>query len=243
MTVTVAGHAGFCFGVRRATEALEEALAQGGSRICTLGRLIHNDGYCASLRERGVEEISSADIPAVCAAAEAGETITVVIRAHGETASVLQTLAECASRTPSLRILNCTCPFVEKVRRIAAEHVGEDERFLLLGAKDHPEVRGILSCARDGIVFGSAAELEEILRQKPFGENAKIVPVIASQTTQNLSEWEKSLEILKKVYTNAKIFDTICSVTEERQTEAAALAAASDAMLVIGSASSSNTAK
>ena len=83
MNITVARHAGFCFGVRRATETLEKAIEKGGSRIVTLGRLIHNDGYCRSLKERGVEQISVADIPALCKAAEAGEAITVVIRAHG----------------------------------------------------------------------------------------------------------------------------------------------------------------
>jgi len=243
MKITVANHAGFCFGVRRATDALEEEIRKGGSRICTLGRLIHNDGYCRSLAARGVEEISAEDIPAVCARAEAGEKITVVIRAHGEIDAVIRTLEECAARCPSLRVLNCTCPFVEKVRRIAREHSGGGRQFLLLGAADHPEVRGILSCAEGGIVFGSAKELEKILREKPFGQNDGKHLTIASQTTQNLSEWEKSLEILKKVYTNAQIFDTICSVTEERQTEAAELAGQCDAMLVIGSAASSNTAK
>jgi len=243
VTVTVAHHAGFCFGVRRATEALEEAIRRGGSKIYTLGRLIHNDGYCRSLASRGVGEISAADVPDICARAAAGERITVVIRAHGETAPVLRTLTGCAAKNPSLTVLDCTCPFVEKVRRIARDHSGEGKRFFLLGAADHPEVRGILSCADGGTVFGSAEELRLILAENPFGQNADFSVAIASQTTQNLSEWEKSLEILKKVYTNAQIFDTICSVTEERQTEAAALAKQSDAVLVIGSAASSNTAK
>jgi len=241
--ITVAQHAGFCFGVRRATDTLEKAIEKGGSRIVTLGRLIHNDGYCRSLKERGVEQISVADIPALCAKAEAGEAITVVIRAHGEIDSVIRTLEECAARCPSLTLLNCTCPYVEKVRRIARQHSGQGRHFLLLGTADHPEVQGILSCADGGIVFGSAEELQQLLSQNAIGQNDGFEVAIASQTTQNLSEWEKCLEILKKVYTNAQIFDTICSVTEERQTEAAALARECDAMLVIGSAASSNTAK
>jgi len=243
VNITVARHAGFCFGVRRATETLEKAIEKGGSRIVTLGRLIHNDGYCRSLKERGVEQISVADIPALCEDAEAGEAITVVIRAHGEIDSVIRTLQKCAARCPSLTVLNCTCPYVEKVRRIARQHSGEGKRFFLLGTADHPEVQGILSCADGGIVFGSAEELQTLLTEHPIGQNDGFEVAIASQTTQNLSEWEKSLEILKKVYTNAQIFDTICSVTEERQMEAAALARECDAMLVIGSAASSNTAK
>ncbi|MBQ7939430.1 MAG: bifunctional 4-hydroxy-3-methylbut-2-enyl diphosphate reductase/30S ribosomal protein S1 [Clostridia bacterium] len=243
MKITVASHAGFCFGVRRATEAVENAIKEGNSRIYTLGRLIHNDGYCRSLRDAGVGEITSEDIPALCERARSGEAITVVIRAHGEVASTLAMLHECEKECPSLRVLDCTCPFVEKVRRIAGEHSGEGKQFYLLGAEDHPEVRGILSCARDGIVFSDAEHLQRLLTNEGIGKMTNKSVSIASQTTQKLSEWKKSLEILKKVYTNAQIFDTICSVTEERQTEAAALAARSDTMIVIGSKASSNTLK
>ena len=243
MKITVASHAGFCFGVRRATETVENALRAGQSHICTLGRLIHNDGYCKSLRDAGVSEISTADIPALCERARAGEAITVVIRAHGEVESTVKLLRECEAEYPTLQILDCTCPFVEKVRRIAKEHSGQDKTFYLLGTEDHPEVRGILSCADGGIVFSDAGHLEKLLADTPGSEMTNKTVSIASQTTQKLSEWKKSLEILKKVYTNAQIFDTICSVTEERQTEAAALAERSDTMIVIGSRSSSNTLK
>ena len=243
MKVTVASHAGFCFGVRRATEAVENAIREGKSRIYTLGRLIHNDGYCRSLREAGVGEITAADIPALCEQARSGEAITVVIRAHGEVEKLIRQLRDCEAECPSLQVLDCTCPFVEKVRRIAKEHSGQDKIFYLLGTEDHPEVRGILSCAEDGIVFSGADHLQRLLKNDPGSEMTNKTVSIASQTTQKLSEWKKSLEILKKVYTNAQIFDTICSVTEERQTEAAALAERSDAMIVIGSKSSSNTLK
>ena len=243
MRITVASHAGFCFGVRRATEAVESAIKEGKSHIYTLGRLIHNDGYCRSLREAGVSEITAADIPALCERARSGEAITVVIRAHGEVDSLVKQLQACEAESPALRVLDCTCPFVEKVRRIAGEHSGEGKIFYLLGTEDHPEVRGILSCAEDGIVFSDADHLQRLLNNTAGSEMTNKTVSIASQTTQKLSEWKKSLEILKKVYTNAQIFDTICSVTEERQTEAAALAERSDTMIVIGSKSSSNTLK
>lgn len=243
MKITVASHAGFCFGVRRATEAVESAIKEGKSHIYTLGRLIHNDGYCRTLREAGVSEITAADIPALCERARSGEAITVVIRAHGEVDSLVKQLRACEAESPALRVLDCTCPFVEKVRRIAGEHSGEGKIFYLLGTEDHPEVRGILSCAEDGIVFSDADHLQRLLNNTAGSEMTNKTVSIASQTTQKLSEWKKSLEILKKVYTNAQIFDTICSVTEERQTEAAALAERSDTMIVIGSKSSSNTLK
>lgn len=114
MKITVASHAGFCFGVRRATDAVENAIREGSSRIFTLGRLIHNDGYCQSLREAGVTEIAAEDIPTLCERARAGESITVVIRAHGEVDATLRQLHACAAECPALRVLDCTCPFVEK---------------------------------------------------------------------------------------------------------------------------------
>ena len=164
MNIKVASHAGFCFGVRRATETVENAIREGKSHIYTLGRLIHNDGYCKSLRDAGVGEISAADIPALCERARAGEAITVVIRAHGEVEPIVKQLQACEAECPTLQVLDCTCPFVEKVRRIAKEHSGEDKAFYLLGTEDHPEVRGILSCADGGIVFSDADHLQRLLK-------------------------------------------------------------------------------
>ncbi|MBQ1976525.1 MAG: hypothetical protein II227_03695, partial [Clostridia bacterium] len=206
MNITVASHAGFCFGVRRATETVENAIREGKSHIYTLGRLIHNDGYCKSLRDAGVGEISAADIPALCERARAGEAITVVIRAHGEVEPIVKQLRACEAECPTLQVLDCTCPFVEKVRRIAKEHSGEDKAFYLLGTEDHPEVRGILSCADGGIVFSDADHLQRLLKNAADSKMTNKTVSIASQTTQKLSEWKKSLEILKKVYTNAQIF-------------------------------------
>ena len=243
MEIRVASHAGFCFGVRRATEAAEAALS-GGGRIYTLGRLIHNDGYIQSLKERGVEEISSDDIDSVCERARGGEKITVVIRAHGEIKENLEKLQRCSAENRCFTLLDCTCPYVNKVRRIAAENSGEGRLFILIGSAEHPEVRGIMSCCRgEGKVFGSALELERWMHSENAPAPGSVRISIAAQTTQKLSEWKKCLKILKKLYTNAEVFDTICNVTEERQTEAEALADESDAVIVIGSRGSSNTVK
>ena len=247
--VTVARHAGFCFGVRRATDAVEKKIEDSdGGKIYTLGKLIHNDGYNAGLKLRGVEEISADDISDIEKRAAEGERITVVIRAHGEIKEVADRLAALAEKYDNFELLDCTCPYVKKVRQIAAGNSGEGKFFILLGAKEHPEVRGIMSCLNgDGAVFASCEELERWSN----GENDENRPAnlgnlqisVAAQTTQNINEWKKTLKFAKKVYTNAFIFDTICNVTEERQTEAAALAAQSDAVIVIGSRDSSNTRK
>ena len=242
--VHIASHAGFCFGVRRATDAIEKLLENKKGRICTLGRLIHNDGYVAYLKGRGVEELTGDDIERICADAEMGQEITVVIRAHGEVKENLTRLKECAEKNPSLTILDCTCPYVNKVRRIAEENSGDGKFFILIGAEEHPEVKGIMSCAvGDGIVVSDSDELKRFTESEEGRKILENTVSIAAQTTQKLNEWKKCLEIIEKVCTKPQIFDTICNVTEERQREAENLAENSDVMLVIGSRGSSNTMK
>ncbi len=249
MEIRIAKHAGFCFGVRGATEALEAEIERArveglGRRVCTLGRIIHNDHYIEQIRSRGVEEISRDDVPEIIRAAESGERISVVIRAHGELYDIVETLRDCEARCDGFTLLDCTCPYVEKVRRIARENSGEGRVFLLLGSATHPEVEGIMSCAvGEKAVLADADELEAWLKLYSVNENCARSIAIAAQTTQKLSEWKKSINFIKKDYTNAKIFDTICKVTQLRQEEAASLARESDIMLVIGSSDSSNSGK
>lgn len=249
MEIRIAKHAGFCFGVRSATEALEAEIERArveglGRRVYTLGRIIHNDHYIEQIRSRGVEEISRDDVPRVIRAAKDGERISVVIRAHGELYDIVETLRDCEAHCDGFTLLDCTCPYVEKVRRIARENSGEGRVFLLLGSASHPEVEGIMSCAvGEKAVLADADELEAWLKLYSMNENCAKSIAIAAQTTQKLSEWKKSINFIKKDYTNAKIFDTICKVTQLRQEEAASLARESDIMLVIGSSDSSNSGK
>ncbi|MBO6052542.1 MAG: 30S ribosomal protein S1 [Clostridia bacterium] len=250
MKITVAEHAGFCFGVRRATGALEAELHRAGEHpeehrtICTLGRIIHNDYYIDRLHAQGVREISRSDVDDVIRRADGGEAITVVIRAHGELKPIVDRLEDCAARNPAFRLLDGTCPYVKKVRQIARENSGEGAVFLLLGNESHPEVEGILSCASgERAVFRDADALETLVTSENSAGFCEKRIAVAAQTTQKLTEWKKSINFVKRVYTKAKIFDTICSVTELRQEETARLAAGSDAMIVIGSPDSSNSTK
>lgn len=245
--IQVAEHAGFCFGVKRATGELEREIEQyrtTNRRIYTLGRIIHNDHYINEILAKGVVEISRADVPSVIEAADRGEEISVVIRAHGELDPIVKQLEACAERNADFRLLDCTCPFVTRVRRIADENSGEDKLFILSGNKNHPEVEGILSCAKgDKLVLSDASETEKWINScKDNKIRAKSI-TISAQTTQNLAEWKKSINFIKKDYTNALIFDTICNVTQLRQEETARLANESDVMIVIGSPDSSNSRK
>ena len=255
MSIRIAEHAGFCFGVKRATGELERELdraaadpGEKGRRVCTLGRIIHNDNYISTIKSRGVEEISREDIPAIVEEADGGAKITVVIRAHGELKEIVDTLTACAQRNPAFRLLDCTCPYVSRVRRIAEdfsrEHPGDEGLFLLSGNAKHPEVEGILSCAAcRTMTFADAAEVKDWLDSCNVSEKCAKFIAVTAQTTQNLTEWKKSINFIKKDYTNALIFDTICNVTQLRQEETASLAEESDVMIVIGSPDSSNSRK
>ncbi|MBQ7320518.1 MAG: 4-hydroxy-3-methylbut-2-enyl diphosphate reductase [Clostridia bacterium] len=250
MNITVAENAGFCFGVRRAADTLEQALrdAKPGERICTLGHLIHNDTYNERMRRRGVQAVEENDLDAIAAAATPEHPACVLIRAHGIPRSTRRKLDACAAQNPSFRYVDCTCPFVTKIHHIATENSprgeGEETVFLVMGSADHPEVKGFVSCFEgETHVFQSAQELEDALKSGKIVNLHKRVPVFAAQTTFHLCEWKKSIEILKNLCTNAIIFDTICSVTEKRQAEAAALAQTHDLMIVIGGRESSNTRK
>lgn len=246
MTITIAKEAGFCPGVRRAADTVEKILreAEPDRHVYTLGRLIHNDSYCAHLESLGCGVIGREDVDDVIARARGGEKITVVIRAHGELQSILDSLTDCAAETPNLTVVNCTCPYVERVRQIARENSGPDRLFALLGAADHPEVEGIMSCVRGpGVVFGSADEADLWIMTNFSVQNNLKRGAIAVQTTQKCTEWKKTIKNFKKLYTNAEIFDTICSVTENRQKEAVGLATQSDMVVVIGSPTSSNSRK
>ena len=241
--IRVASNAGFCFGVRRATDTLEDLISKKTENdiICTLGKLIHNEQYSEYLRKNGVKEISGDDIDELLDKSLNGKRVTVVIRTHGVVRALQKKLDECKEKSPSFFVVDSTCPYVKKIHKIAEENSGKDEIFVVIGQREHPEVESIVSYARGRCeVFPNDTELEKFLSDE---KNAQNSINMASQTTQKLTLWEKCQKILKNYCTNAKIFDTICSVTEKRQEEAASLAKESDVVFVIGGKDSSNTAK
>ena len=246
MEITVAKNAGFCFGVKRATDSLEAAIKSKseGERIFTLGTLIHNDTYNAMLKDKGVRVTSIDEVRALSESASSDAPVTIFIRAHGIPKQDEALLSSLSEKNPHFRYFDCTCPFVKKIHNIAKQHSAEDNILLVLGGSEHPEVVGILSYfEHEKYVFADSGELERAIENGLFVKMNNKTPILVAQTTQKLSEWRKAQKLLKKVYTNPLIFDTICSVTDERQKEAASLSAESDLMIVIGGRESSNTAK
>ncbi len=240
MQITLAKSAGFCFGVRRAVARIEAVLCQETSAsVYTLGDPIHNRHYITSLRERGVVGITMEDTPRIAASATKEHPAYIFIRAHGIPMEHTETLAQLAKQNPSFHVEDVTCPFVKRIQDIAREETSEDTRFILLGHPNHAECVGIMSYAKgEAVVFPTSDEVISYLKAQKEVEKPLI---LVSQTTQNVPEWKKTKKYLKKLYTNPKIFDTICNVTDIRQHEAMTLAESSDCMIVIGGRDSSNT--
>ena len=227
MSVTVAKNAGFCFGVSRAVELVEQS-AVSGKQVATLGPIIHNRHVVDKFEKLGVRVISTP------ADAEAG--MTVIIRSHGVTRRVIEEL-----ESRGVEIIDATCPFVKRIHGIVAKAREEGKLPIIIGTRAHPEVEGIAGWCDDCRIFESPEELENFARS---GEISADTPLcMVCQTTSTESLWKKCCEIAKKQFTNLKIFDTICRATEFRQGEAAVLSASCQAMVVVGDPTSSNTGR
>ena len=129
MSVTVAKSAGFCFGVNRAVELVEQA-ANHGKSVVTLGPIIHNRHAVAHFETMGVRVIDSPD--------EAKSGDTVIIRSHGVTREVYAALEE-----KNVEIIDATCPFVKRIHGIVSKAEEEGRLSVIIGTPSHPEVEGI----------------------------------------------------------------------------------------------------
>ncbi len=227
MSVRVAKSAGFCFGVNRAVELVEQA-AKEGKNVCTLGPIIHNRHAVAHFEKMGVRVIETPE--------EAKPGDTVIIRSHGVTRAVYEQL-----ESRNVQIVDATCPFVKRIHGIVSRAEEEGRLPIIIGTRAHPEVEGIAGWCKKCQIFESSQELEDWINLEKNRVNLPICIVCQTTSTENL--WNSCAEIAKKQFTNGKIFDTICKATESRQREAAQLAAGCQAMVVVGDTYSSNTGR
>ena len=221
MPVEIAGHAGFCMGVRRAVEKAE-ALTKDGVPSCSLGELIHNPAVVAGLAEQGLEIIHSPE-------EAAGRR--VLIRSHGVAPDVMKALEHTASE-----VLDLTCPFVERLHQIVRDGSADGTPVILVGEPEHPEVRGTAGWALGKVFVVSTAREAEAL---PEMEKA----VTVCQTTFPVQKWQEILAAIQTRVRHPESHCTICSATEVRQREAEELARRCDAMIVVGGRNSANTRK
>ena len=226
MKIIKAKTAGFCFGVDRGVK-MTYGLVNEGHKVATLGPLIHNDQLVADLEAKGVITAGSVE--------EIPDGYEVVIRCHGVPETVYEKI-----NTRGLVCHDATCPFVSKIHKIAREASEKGAVLLVAGDKNHPEVQGIIGHTKgEAFVFGN---LDELKAWPGLQKPEKTVYAVA-QTTFQVTKWLECSEFLKKSYTNALIFDTICNATWARQQEAEDLSQKCDLMVIIGGHHSSNTQK
>ncbi len=221
--VKLAKTAGFCYGVKRAVDEVYAAVEKG-DKICTLGKLIHNEQVVEDLESKGVYSYDRiSDVP---------ENTRVIIRTHGVPKAVYNEL-----ETLNKPYTDLTCPFVEKIHKIVWEHYQKGEKIIIVGDETHPEVIGI-----NGWCNNEAFVLYDTEKDIP-AEYANNPCCVVAQTTINKKKFVQIVHFIKKTCKDVQFFDTICNATTKRQEEAAQLAAESDVMLVVGGMESSNTAK
>lgn len=223
MQVLLANEYGFCFGVERAVEMVEEAIREGDT-VRSLGPLIHNEQEMQRLAHEGVTTITE---PVQIARGE-----TAVIRAHGVTPEVQVELEEKASK-----VVDATCPFVTRVQKLAARAAAADRHVIVIGNPDHPEMIGVKGYApHHAFVIRDETEVADL----PALRN----PLIVSQTTIKAQTFFDTAEAVKsKTSDSVEVINTICSATRDRQEAARALAGMVDAFYIIGGRHSSNSVK
>jgi len=222
MEIILAKSAGFCFGVRRATQMAFEAAAEHEA-ICSLGPVIHSPQVVKGLAERGVKVVSSVeDIPPG----------SVIIRSHGVTASEMARVQE-----KNLTIVDATCPFVKKAQEYATRLSEEGYTVVIVGEVEHPEVQGIVSYAGEALVHvvADARQAAALPRMNKVG--------IVAQTTQLYENLKNIMEICLTKCQELRVFNTICDATSVRQNEAREIASTVDLMFVIGGHASANTSR
>ncbi|MDO4188871.1 MAG: 4-hydroxy-3-methylbut-2-enyl diphosphate reductase [Lachnospiraceae bacterium] len=228
MEVNVAKSAGFCFGVKRAVDTVYNEI-QNSDNIYTYGPIIHNEEVVADLEKKGVKVISEGENPSEFPKG------TVIIRSHGVGKKIYDDLENCGHK-----IVDATCPFVKKIHNIVKEQSENDVQVIVIGNRNHPEVVGIIGWCdekKPAIIVENSEEAEKF----SISKDEKLC--IVSQTTFNLNKFNELVEIFKKKGYYTYVGNTICNATEVRQSEAKSIAESSDAVIVIGGLSSSNTQK
>ncbi len=208
-----------CFGVR---DAIHLARVHSLTRPLTiLGDLVHNETVLAELRERG---IAFAQKP------EAVRASTVMITAHGASDKMLKSV-----RDHGLSIVEATCPLVHLAHRAVKDLVRDGYHPVIVGKRDHVEVRGLTEDLDDFDVILSEAEIYELQEHPRFG--------VAAQTTQPIEKVRNLVNVLRNHFPRSEVrfVDTVCQPTKQRQQAAVDLSRQCDVVIVIGGAHSNNT--
>jgi (E)-4-hydroxy-3-methyl-but-2-enyl pyrophosphate reductase len=220
MKISIATTAGFCMGVRRAVEMVLDAPSKYTNPIYTYGPLIHNPQVLALLEEKGISILT--DIP------DRGVG-TVLVRAHGvppEEKAKLESVG--------FTVIDATCPRVIKVQSIIGKHARQGHASIIIGDREHPEVKGLLGFSEGkGVVVDNLEDLKAL----PAFEQA----IVVAQTTQNTTFLGEVEAWIGSRYPHYRVFNTICDSTIKRQDEVSQMAEDVDVVIVVGGTDSGNT--
>jgi 4-hydroxy-3-methylbut-2-en-1-yl diphosphate reductase len=219
MRILRATHLGMCFGVRDAIALAVEHADAGPLTI--LGDLVHNPTVLNALAERGVA--AARDVSQVT-------TDTVMVTAHGTSR---RTLAR--TRALGLTVVEATCPLVHVAHRAVAALVRDGYHVVIVGQRDHVEVRGLTG---DLDRFDVVLDEDDVLA---LDEHPRIG--VAAQTTQSVERVRRLVALIRRRFpaSDVRFFDTVCKPTKERQTAAVDMAQHADVVIVVGGAASNNT--
>ena len=219
MNILRAEHLGMCFGVR---DAIALAFAEAERQPLTiLGDLVHNETVLAQLRAHGIrleQQVASVTTPAV------------MVTAHGASE-----LAKSRARAHGLNVLEATCPLVHVAHRAVARLVAEGFHPVIIGKRDHVEVRGLTEDLTAFDVVLTESDVEALPEHPRLG--------IAAQTTQPIERVRALVALIRQSFPQSEVrfVDTVCQPTKQRQSAAVALARQCDVVVVIGGAQSNNT--
>ncbi|MDF2839347.1 MAG: 4-hydroxy-3-methylbut-2-enyl diphosphate reductase [Clostridia bacterium] len=218
-------NAGFCFGVKNAVDKVFSLAESNKNRsLYTYGPLIHNNQVIEKLEQNNVQALKSID-------ESIDKSSLIAIRSHGIAEDKYRQLQDL-----ELEYVDCTCPFVLKIHRIVNEYSKKGYQIFIVGDAEHPEVQGINGwCENKAVVIENSNMVENLPNYDKI--------CIVAQTTITQELWSTVLAEVQKKYMNVKVFETICSATENRQKSAADLAKKVECMIIIGSKASSNTQK
>ncbi|MCK4259041.1 MAG: bifunctional 4-hydroxy-3-methylbut-2-enyl diphosphate reductase/30S ribosomal protein S1 [Halanaerobiales bacterium] len=220
LEIVLADHAGFCYGVKRATDLVINLAKNSERPLFTLGPLIHNPQVVEYLETFGVQAIDDYK--------DVDEGI-IFIRSHGVPDHIISEIKQC-----DLKVVDATCPFVKRAQEYAKKLHEDGYQVIICGDENHPEVIGIVgSINYNALVVKNASELAKHNLRRKVG--------VVAQTTLSIQQLEDVVTQLVHQVKELKVFNTICTTTEERQKEASDLANKVDLMLVIGGKNSANT--
>jgi 4-hydroxy-3-methylbut-2-enyl diphosphate reductase len=220
MEITVARRAGFCFGVKRAIDITVEMAKEKREGLYTLGPIIHNPQVIEKLKQEGISPVDISDL-------EGRNVSSLIIRTHGIPCQLYAAISE-----RGIRIIDATCPFVKNAQHYAKLLKENGYQVVILGDKNHPEVKGIMSYAGDDALV--------VDQDSPLPRLKTRVGVVV-QTTQPVEALKIVLSRIVEHTKEIKVYNTICNSTALRLKETAGMARKVDVMVVVGGKNSANT--